>query len=416
MLVNFFYNKMLPMEYRLNTRKPNLVSLILLISFPSFIAVVISPALPVIGQYFQISANYAQQTITLFLLGYAIGQLLYAPFSARFGRKVAVYWGLGIYFLGCFLALGGIYSHLINLLLLGRFIMALGSAAGMVLSYTFINDFYYPHQARPVVSYTILSYAFMPSIGVLVGGYLTTKVSWIACFYFFLLYGLIVFLGTLQLPETLLEKNPYAMKIKQILSSYVSAFKNLRLILFSLAFAFLVTTIYTAAAGAPYITIHRIGISPALYGLLMLIPYGFQFLGAIIAGRLNQYLHAYLVMSIAYGITSLGALFFFSSFLFNWINLFTLLISLALVMFAIPILTSNASVMAVSEYPDKSSGSGIMSFIVMSASLISVLVYSLFPISFKLLLPIFFMVNISASLFFFLIARFCYRDTSKIKK
>lgn len=399
------------MTYRLDTKKPNILSLILLISFPSFIAVVISPAMPAMGQFFKTSTHTIQQTITLFILGYAIGQLLYAPFSKRYGRKAAIYSGLALYFLGCFISLGGVYAYSIPLVLIGRLVMGLGSASGMVLSYTIINDFYYPHQARPVVSYIILSYAFMPSLGVLIGGYLTSEIHWSACFYFFLIYGLIIWIASLALPETLLEKDHKALRIKQIALSYLQAFKNVRLLLFSLAFAFLVTTIYTSATGAPYIAIDRIGISAGLYGLLMMLPYSAQFLGAMTSGYLNKRLPAYRVMSLSYGITSLGVLFFFFSFLFNWVNLYSLLISLAVVMFAVPILTSNASVLAVGEYADKSTGSGIMSFLVMSASLVAVFVYSLFPASVRLLLPLFFACNVLASFISFFIATRLFKET-----
>ena len=398
------------MNYRLNTRKPNLFSLILLISFPSFIAVVISPALPAIGSYFQISSNYAQQTITFFLFGYSIGQLLYSPFSNRYGRKAAVYSGLIIYFIGCALSLWAIRLMSIDLLLFGRFIMALGSAAGMVLTYTFINDFYYPHQARPVVSYTILSYAFMPSIGVLVGGYLTTKVSWTACFYFFILYGLIIFLAALALPETLIEKNPLATRFKKILVSYFKVIKDVRLLLFSIAFAFIVTLVYITATGAPYIAINCIGISASLYGIIMLLPYAGQLVGAIIAGQLNQRYSAYRVMTVSYTIIALGSSFFLISFALNFVNLYTLLISLFTVMLGVPVLTSNASVLAVSEQSDKSAASGIMSFIVMGSSVLSVFLYSLFPAYSRWLLPLFYVSTLGISFLAFLIAKSKYTD------
>ena len=129
-------------------KKPHILALILLIGFPSVSVVLISPALPKISQVFHITASYAQQIIFLFIIGYALGQLLYPPFANRYGRKIAIYIGLTLYFISWLLCLVGIHWQSFAMILLGRFGMALGSAVGMVISFTLINDVYEPKQAR----------------------------------------------------------------------------------------------------------------------------------------------------------------------------------------------------------------------------------------------------------------------------
>ena len=109
------------MTYRLNTKKPHIISLILFISFPSVAAVLISPALPVIAQFYEISVNNSQQLITIFLIGYVIGQLVYSPFANRYGRKPASYIGIAIYLVSCMLCLFAIYIQNFEVLLIGRF-------------------------------------------------------------------------------------------------------------------------------------------------------------------------------------------------------------------------------------------------------------------------------------------------------
>lgn len=68
-----------------------LITLILLISFASVNAVLFTPALPDIARYFMIDDTIVQSTITWFLVGYALGQLVYGPIANRFGRKPALY-------------------------------------------------------------------------------------------------------------------------------------------------------------------------------------------------------------------------------------------------------------------------------------------------------------------------------------
>ena len=65
--------------YRLQSKKPHILVLTLLCVFASMGSVIITPALPRISTFFSITAGQAQQTVTAFLLGYALGQLFYGP-------------------------------------------------------------------------------------------------------------------------------------------------------------------------------------------------------------------------------------------------------------------------------------------------------------------------------------------------
>ena len=79
---------------------PRLVILLILVSFPSVCAVLFTLALPELAQYFQISNSLAQASMTLFLVGYSMGQLPYAPLANRYGRKKTIYIGLLVALIG----------------------------------------------------------------------------------------------------------------------------------------------------------------------------------------------------------------------------------------------------------------------------------------------------------------------------
>src|SRR6478672_5239599 len=88
-----------------------MLTLLLLISFASVNAVLFTPALPDITAFFAISENTAQQTITWFLVGYAIGQLIYGPIANRFGRKPALYAGISLQIFSSILCVAAAASH-----------------------------------------------------------------------------------------------------------------------------------------------------------------------------------------------------------------------------------------------------------------------------------------------------------------
>src|SRR5471032_1196013 len=107
--------------------KPKLpfFTLLLMISFASVNAVLFTPALPNIAHFFDISAKVAQQTITWFLVGYALGQLMYGPIANRFGRKPALYAGISLQIISSLACVFAGNIHVYWLLVLARFFLAL---------------------------------------------------------------------------------------------------------------------------------------------------------------------------------------------------------------------------------------------------------------------------------------------------
>ncbi len=367
------------MKYKLDTKQPQLLYLILLIGFPSAATVLISPALPAISHFFSVSAGYSQQLITIYVVGYAVGQLIYSPFANRYGRKIAIYLGIVLYLISCLICLLGIYFHSIEIIFLGRLLMALGASVGMIISFTIINDFYDPEQARAVVSYTILSYAFMPALAIALGGFITTHLSWIDCFYFYLVYGIIILITSTQLPETLQTKNSDAFKIKSLFFNFYIALCSWRLVLFSTIYGLMSAFIYIVASIGPFIGINKIGLTPAYYGLLLLIPYSGQFIGGIFSGSLNRRFSAYKVITLGYSCIIVGSLLMFVSFSFNWVNTFSLMAPIFLIMIGLPMTYSNVTVMALVDYEDKATGSAIMSFITLFITLVAIFILTLIP-------------------------------------
>ena len=117
-----------------------MITLLLMISFATFNAVLFTPALPNITRYFSITNNVAQLTITWFLVGYAIGQLLYGPLANRFGRKPALYTGISIQIVSSLLCILAGLIHSFFLLVLARFFLAIGSGVGLTIAFTLVNE------------------------------------------------------------------------------------------------------------------------------------------------------------------------------------------------------------------------------------------------------------------------------------
>ena len=126
---------------------------------------------------------------------YVIGQLIYAPLANVYGRLNALKWGLNINILGLVLCLyASIEPHYL-LLLLGRLITGLGSAAGLTCTFMLINEWLPEDQRKTAMAYSILSFALGIGFAVLIGGVITQYLQWQGCFIFLLLQGLLMRLG-----------------------------------------------------------------------------------------------------------------------------------------------------------------------------------------------------------------------------
>ncbi|MBT8506487.1 hypothetical protein B1F79_02490 [Coxiella-like endosymbiont of Rhipicephalus sanguineus] len=109
-------------------KKTYLLYLILLISFPSVSAVLISRALSAISNFFHLSNGYTQKFIIIFVIGYVLRQLIYSLLLIGFGHKIVTHLRISLYLFSCLIFLIGIYVHSLEIVFWGRFLMALGSA------------------------------------------------------------------------------------------------------------------------------------------------------------------------------------------------------------------------------------------------------------------------------------------------
>ena len=85
------------------------------------------PALPTLARVFASDAAGVQLTLSVFLAGFACGQIFYGPLSDRFGRRPLMLGGLALFCAG---SIGCVFATSIEMLVLARFVQALGACAG----------------------------------------------------------------------------------------------------------------------------------------------------------------------------------------------------------------------------------------------------------------------------------------------
>lgn len=379
--------------YKLTVRKPHSFHLFILAAFASLGAALITPALPKMSQFFQVEPGLTKLTVTLFLMGYAVGQLIYGPLANRFGRKQALYIGIIVATIGSVFSILSEPMNSFLLLIIGRAIEALGMSCGLVVSYTIINDFYYPKQAKVIVSILMISFSLMPGLAVLIGGLIVQYSRWVYCFYFLLVYGILLYLPAYFLPETLLERDKYALKFKTLMNRYIKAFKNRNLISYSLIYGLCASFTYVFAIEAPFIAKQRMGLTALHYGIWSMLPYVGLLLGAVFSTWLakKNLISPNLILK-GEVIAIIGVLVLSVFFVLNIIDPVVMFGLLFIVFLGVILIMSIAASLAPVTVADKATASAVMGFIGIFLPVMVTFLVAVFHTENPLILPLVYII------------------------
>ncbi|GGI88043.1 MFS transporter [Legionella impletisoli] len=342
------------------------------ISIASVSAAIITPALPNIAEAFSLDEGLVEWIVSAFLIGYVMGQLAYGPLANAYGRLRALNLGLNINLVGLLLCLiAGFYQHF-GLLILGRFVTGLGSAAGLTCTFMLINEWLPEEQRKTAMAYSILSFALGIGFAVLLGGIITQYAQWQGCFIFLILQGLIMRVGVNVFDETLEQPRP--LQMKTLLLDYGQALRSFKLLVFSLIWGACSAIGYCYSAAAPQIAHQYLHLSASGYGYWNTVNIVGMLFGGISARVLMQRWSVIRVIIAGY-LGALFALFSLTTMLhFHSQSIVWFFLSTSLLYCCSAYLFAGGSYIASNAIADKASASSMMSFINMSAATLSVVV------------------------------------------
>ncbi len=176
------------------------------------------PSLPHIGAALGAGASQTQLTLSVFLVGFALGQVFYGPVSDRFGRKPVLLAGLVIYTLAtwfCYRAAS------IETLIAARFCQAIGACAGVVLARAMVRDLYEGAQAARLMSLMGALMGAVPAVAPIFGGMLQLSYGWRANFAAVIGVSLVICaVVALSMPETNTRKRDEPLSFRSLFVSF----------------------------------------------------------------------------------------------------------------------------------------------------------------------------------------------------
>ncbi len=175
-------------------------------------------SLPGLANVFGVPAATVQLTLSMFVLGFGGAQLVIGPLSDRHGRRPVLIAGLSLYVaasLLCAIAPG------IELLIVARFLQALGCCSAIIIGRAIVRDAYAPEDSPRVIARASSWLSLAPLLGPILGSYLQVAFGWRAAFVALSLLSAVV-LGAvlLRLPETNVHKNPRATEFGGLVANW----------------------------------------------------------------------------------------------------------------------------------------------------------------------------------------------------
>jgi DHA1 family bicyclomycin/chloramphenicol resistance-like MFS transporter len=261
-------------------RVRTLLILSTLMAFASISTDLYLPALPAMADALHSDAGTLQLTISGYLIGFSLGQLLWGPASDRHGRRLPVAIGLVLFILG---SAGCAMSGDAETLIGWRALQAVGACASVVISRAMVRDLYSGTRAAQMMSALMTVMAVAPLIGPSVGGLILHVASWRAIFWALVAIGIATLAGLYCLPETLPRERRVRAPLAHALAGYVSLLRHRRVLVCSASVGFLYGGIFAYVAGTPFAYITYYHVSPQFYGVL----FAAGIVGIMIANQIN---------------------------------------------------------------------------------------------------------------------------------
>ena len=236
-----------------------------LMAFASLSTDIYLPAMPVMAAELQ---GDAELTITGFLIGFAVAQLIWGPIGDRLGRRTPLFIGMVLFIIG---SVGCALSVSIDQIIFWRVFQALGACTGPMLARAMVRDLFARTRAAQMLSTLTIVMAIAPIIGPLLGGQLISVTSWHAIFWLLVGIGLLMLLALRWLPETLPPERRQQGSPLKAFHHYGQLLRNRIFIRYTLSLTCYYVAAYAFITGSPDVYILYFGVEPQHYGWLFAV-------------------------------------------------------------------------------------------------------------------------------------------------
>ncbi|WP_092808514.1 multidrug effflux MFS transporter [Rhodococcus globerulus] len=306
------------------------------------------PGLPIMAESLDTSAASVQLTLTTFMAGLGIGQLIIGPISDGIGRRRLL---LGAAAITTLASAACALAPNIEFLIGARLIQGLSGGAAIVLARACIADRARGNGAAKLFSIMMIIGGVAPVVAPLLGGVLLGPVGWRGIFWVLTAAGAVMVAGVLTLvPETLPPERRHGGGLKALVANLGYVAGNRRYLGYALAFIFGFGALFSYIAASPFVVQNVLGLTPSQFSMVFAVNAVGMVAAATITARLLGRLSARTLLNFGVALLTIsGSVLFCTAALFNSTSPAALLIPLFVSVSSIGFIMGNATALAQGE-------------------------------------------------------------------
>jgi DHA1 family bicyclomycin/chloramphenicol resistance-like MFS transporter len=306
------------------------------------------PSLPDIARIFDVSAAQVQLTISSYLVGFAVGQLIYGPLSDRYGRKPILLGANMLFFIATALCAAAPSN---TLLVVARALQAVGGCGGIVLARAIVRDLYSGPRAGRELSLIASVMALAPVIAPLIGGVLHRAFGWRSSFILLAVFGISLSAVVWRfLPETMPKHAREPMSVGSTFHVFGrfltdgNFLANMGLVVLSFG------GLFAWISGTSFVLQNLYGLGPVEFGVAFAVGSVGYMSGAMVAARIVGPLGLDRTMGIGAAALAAGGLLMAAAVAFKLPSAMSLVIPMAVYLAGMGLVLGQAVAGAMAPY------------------------------------------------------------------
>jgi DHA1 family bicyclomycin/chloramphenicol resistance-like MFS transporter len=229
------------------------------------------------------SAEQVQLTLSVYMFGWGLAQLVVGPASDRWGRRPVLLWGLALFVLA---SVACALAQDVRMLIAARFFQAVGVAAAFVVPRAVVRDLHAAERAGQMLSIMGMILSVAPIVAPLIGAHLHVWLGWQASFVFVAVYATAALAySAARLPETLRTPEPAALDPRAMAASFAALLRSRVFLGYLLVASFSLGSLFAFLAGSAFVFVSVMGAGERGFGVLFGVVMIGSLLGGFVAAR-----------------------------------------------------------------------------------------------------------------------------------
>jgi MFS transporter, DHA1 family, multidrug resistance protein len=325
------------------------------------------PSLPDIARLLDASTAQGQLTISSYLIGFAVGQIIYGPVSDRHGRKPVLLAAIALY---CAASLACALSTSIEMLIAARAVQALGGSGGIVLARAIVRDLYSGDRAGRELAVIGAVMALAPVLAPIAGGALQTGFGWRSVFFTLVAAGLAgAGIVWWLLPETLTQRTAEPISLSSIAASYRAVGRDPAYLAYVGLATMSFAGLFAWISGASFVLQDLYGLTPFAFGFAFAVGSVGYMTGSLLSAHLTRWLGLDRIIGIGGVVIAAGGLGIIAAVALGFASAASLVLPMAIYLAGMGMVLPQSFAGAMTPFPERAgAASSLLGFIQQSVA------------------------------------------------